>query len=135
MGDNLPAVDLGTGSRAVAVSAGALHTCALLDTGAVKCWGEGAYGRLGLGDAKNRGTGPKEMGDALPAVDLGARRTAVAVRAGGYHTCAILDGGGVACWGRGAEGQLGVGDTKGRGGRPNEMGDALPVVDLGGRVR
>jgi alpha-tubulin suppressor-like RCC1 family protein len=131
MGDALPAVDLGTGRKAIAVSAGTNHTCALLDTGAVKCWGQGDYGQLGLGDRKNRGGGPAEMGDALAAVDLGTGRKAIAVSAGGLHTCAVLDTGAVKCWGKGLFGRLGLGDAKSRGNAPTEMGDALPAVDLG----
>ena len=131
MGSALPPVDVGTGRTAVAVSAGGLHTCAVLDTGAVKCWGEADHGKLGLGDTKNRGGQPNEMGDALPAVDLGTGRTAVAVAAGGMHTCALLDTGAVKCWGDGTYGPLGFADQENRGDNPNEMGDALPPVDLG----
>ena len=131
MGDALPAVDLGTGRTALAVSAGFSHTCALLDTGAVKCWGKGDSGRLGIGDDNTRGDNPKEMGDALPAVDLGTGRTAVAVSAGGFHTCAVLDTGAVKCWGDGLSGQLGLGVTEIRGNDPSAMGDGLPAVDLG----
>ena len=42
-------VDLGTGRTAVEVAAGAVHTCALLDNGAVRCFGFGGDGRLGYG--------------------------------------------------------------------------------------
>jgi alpha-tubulin suppressor-like RCC1 family protein len=35
-----PTIDLGTGRTAVAISAGDLHTCALLDNASVKCWGD-----------------------------------------------------------------------------------------------
>lgn len=58
-----------------------------------QCFGKNNKGQLGLGDSDNRGDGESEMGDALPAVDLGANRTAVAVSAEGDRTCAILDNG------------------------------------------
>ena len=70
MGGNLPAVNLGTGTTAVAISAGRHHTCALLDDFSVKCWGSNEHGELGLGDTAVRGDGPNEMGDNLPTVKL-----------------------------------------------------------------
>lgn len=55
---------------------------------------------LGLGDALNRGDGPGEMGAALPAVDLGTGLAPVAVAAGWFHNCAMLQPGSVIkCWG------------------------------------
>ena len=57
MGDNLDAVDLGTGRTAKMISAGDVHTCAVLDDDSVKCWGDNDYGQLGLGDTSNRGDG------------------------------------------------------------------------------
>src|SRR5690606_5901957 len=66
----LPAVALGAGRSAVAVSSSGLHACALLDNGTVKCWGLNHAGQLGLGDTRNRGDDPGEMGDALPPVQL-----------------------------------------------------------------
>ena len=131
LGDALPVIPLGNGRAVAAVSAGAGHTCAILDTGAVRCWGAGGNGRLGLGDSENRGELPGEMGEALPAVDLGTDRTAVDVTAGQAHTCAILDDGAVKCWGANGNGQLGIGDAEDRGDGPGEMGDALPAVNLG----
>jgi hypothetical protein len=80
MGAALPAVDLGVGARALQIAAGRFHTCALVlpaggaaasRKGAVKCWGLAMYGQLGLGDQRARGAAASEMGDALPAVDLG----------------------------------------------------------------
>jgi cysteine-rich repeat protein len=131
MGDNLPAIDLGTGRTAVALAAGEMHTCAVLDDGHVKCWGYNTQGELGLGDTLNRGDAPNEMGDNLPAVDLGQGKKAVAIAVGSSHTCALLDDGHVKCWGMNAFSALGLGDNLSRGDAPNEMGDSLPAVDLG----
>jgi alpha-tubulin suppressor-like RCC1 family protein len=131
MGNSLPTVSLGKGLVAKALAAGVSHTCALLTTGQVKCWGDGVNGAIGTGDSNNRGDAPGEMGDALPFVDLGTGRTAKVIAAGGYHTCAILDTNQVKCWGAGSSGQLGVDDTSFRGNDPGEMGDALPIVNLG----
>ena len=50
MGEHLATVDLEPGWRVIQVAAGGAHTCALRDTGEVKCWGQGTYGQLGLGD-------------------------------------------------------------------------------------
>ncbi|HMQ24386.1 MAG TPA: hypothetical protein PKA98_00235 [Acidimicrobiales bacterium] len=131
MGANLLTVDLGTGRTATALATREDHTCAVLDDGSVKCWGGNATGQLGLGDTASRGDNPGEMGDDLPTVDLGAGRTATSVTTGNDYTCALLDGGDVKCWGDNADGRLGLGDTARRGDGPGEMGDALPVVELG----
>ncbi len=131
MGDNLPTVDLGTGRTATAITAGTDFTCALLDNARLKCWGRNADGQLGLGDTATRGDNANEMGDNLPTVDLGTGRTATAITAGGFHTCAVLDNGALKCWGANFGGQLGLGDTTKRGDNPGEMGDNLPAVDLG----
>ena len=40
MGDNLPAVSLGAGLTATAITCGSEHTCALISNGQLKCWGE-----------------------------------------------------------------------------------------------
>ena len=64
------------------VSAGGDHTCGILDTGAVACWGL---------DADGQSTPPAG--------------TFTEVSAGADHTCGILDTGAVACWGLDADGQ------------------------------
>ncbi|MFO0586856.1 MAG: hypothetical protein U0441_04925 [Polyangiaceae bacterium] len=130
MGDALPYVDLGAGRTAVQIAAGWDHTCALLDDGAVKCWGHNDFGQLGLGDTESRGNSLSDMGDHLPPVNLGEGLTVVQIAAGVGHTCAVTDVG-VKCWGRNDLGQLGLGDTDLRGDEPGEMGDTLPFVDLG----
>ena len=124
MGDNLPPVDLGTGRTAAAIAAGLAHTCAILDDGTAKCWGANTNGQLGQGDTAHRGNND-DMGDALPAIDLGSGRTATAISAGLAHTCAVLDDYSLKCWGSNSLGQLGQGDTEARGDEAGEMGDAL----------
>jgi hypothetical protein len=127
----MPAVALGTASAVIGAGVGS-HTCVLLADGVVKCWGANLSGQLGLGDALARGDAPGEMGANLPAVDLGAPATELSV--GGSHACALLQTGGMKCWGNNSYGQLGLGDTTHRGDQPAEMGAALPLVDVGGEV-
>ena len=122
-------IDLGA-HVAKAISAGDLHTCAILDDGSVRCWGFGATGRLGYGNAGNVGDGAPDPSVASAGpIDLGPGRTARAISAGGAHTCVILDTGAVLCWGYGGDGQLGYGDTNSVGavGTPGTVGP----VDLG----
>ncbi len=128
MGTALPAVDLPGAAQAIA--AGTDHTCALLTTGAVACWGRGTDGRLGAGDTRSRGATPGDMGAMLPLVALGG--PAVEIAAGATHTCARLASGGVTCWGDNVYGQLGIGDRDARGDGPGEMGTMLPLVALPG---
>ena len=124
-------VDLGPGRKAVAISAGSYHTCAILDDGSVRCWGYGANGRVGYGSTKNVGTMPATTPDKLGPVKLGAGRTAKAISAGGAHTCAVLDDGSVRCWGYGNEGQLGYGSTNNVGDTPARVPAKVGPVNLG----
>ena len=94
-------------------------TCALLQTGDVKCFGRNAEGELGQGDTTNRGDMAGQMGDALPRVPLVEQATAIA--AGQHSACALLASGSLQCWGDNSYGQLGLGDTQNRGDDPGEM--------------
>jgi alpha-tubulin suppressor-like RCC1 family protein len=127
MGDALPVVPLGEAAQAV--SAGVHHTCALLRSGAVKCWGLNDAGQLGQGTAENLGDAANELAN-MPAIRLGSGRTAIAIDVG-VHSCALLDDGAVKCWGSNANGELGQGDVAARGATPGTMGDALKEIDLG----
>ncbi|MFN3202835.1 MAG: fibrinogen-like YCDxxxxGGGW domain-containing protein [Bradymonadia bacterium] len=107
------------------------HHCALFDSGQVKCWGYNHHGSLGYGDTNYRGDAANEMGDNLPFVNLGTGRTAVQVNTGYISTCAILDDGGIKCWGYNAHAQLGHGNNTQRGDNAGEMGDSLQYTDMG----
>lgn len=131
MGNNLPFVDLGSGKKAIKISAGYRHVCAILQDQSLKCWGANFTGQLGLGDINHRGDNAGEMGDNLPTVDVGTGRTVIDVAGGEGHTCALLDDHTVKCWGKNDFGQLGQGNTANLGDGAGEMGDTLPVVNLG----
>ena len=118
-------VGLGPGRTAVAVSAGAAFSCAILDTGSVRCWGDGNQGQLGYGNTED--IGDNETPGSVGPVDLGPGRTAVAITTGQYHTCAILDDGQVRCWGYGPH--LGYGNTFSIG--DNETPGSAGPVDFG----
>ena len=88
----------------VQISVGGYHTCALTSSGGVKCWGHGDYGQLG-----NDGTADTDH--PVDVVDGDGSTTPLAniiqVSGGYLYTCALTSSGGVKCWGRGANGQLG----------------------------
>ena len=127
--DELPSAvgPVALGARALSVSVGGRHSCAVLEDGNVRCWGEGTFGQLGYGTTNNVGDGGRGQSDTPESagpVALGTAATAIA--AGGRHTCALLAGGTVRCWGYGASGQLGYGTTSFVS-APSQVGD----VDLG----
>ena len=130
MGEDLLTVNLGTGRTAKAISAGNEHTCAILDNDTVKCWGRGDSGELGQGSGDTLGHTDGHMA-ALEAIDLGEGRKVKAIASGYRYNCALLDNAEVKCWGLGDEGQLGNGKTDNLGDAASEMGEGLPVVDLG----
>ena len=87
---------------------------------------------MGLGDVENRGDDPNEMGDYLETVDLGTNFVAQSVGTGGYYSFAVSTEGALKAWGYGE--RLGYGTMYQRGNEPNETGDYLPEVDLGGNL-
>ena len=99
---------------AIAIAAGYLHTCALLSGGTVQCWGYNAYGQLG--------DGTYNAGSNVP-MSVSGMTGATATAAGGGHTCALISGGSVQCWGRNSLGQLG-------NGTPNSSSVPVGVVGL-----
>jgi hypothetical protein len=73
-------------------------SCALLTTGAVRCWGDNTLGQVGNGATMNAFT---------PGITVASN--AVSLASGANHSCALLDDGGVLCWGTGTSGQVGNG--------------------------
>jgi len=95
---------LGLPSRATAISAGAVHTCALVADGSAYCWGQNVRGQLGIGSTQNQNR-------ATPVVG-GLRFRSI--YAGGAETCGVTVDGVEYCWGMNQDGQLGDGTRENR---------------------
>ena len=129
LGDDETPASAGTvniGGTATAITAGSVHTCALLSTGAVTCWGPGVSGRLGYGNTTT--IGDNETPASAGTVNIGG--TATAITAGDEHTCALLSTGAVTCWGGNLQGQLGYGNTTTIG--DDETPASAGTVNIGG---
>ncbi|HEY0672863.1 MAG TPA: hypothetical protein VGD27_11375 [Longimicrobiales bacterium] len=84
------------------VTVGDMHSCALSETGAAYCWGDGLSGQLGTGRAES----------SSYAVRVAGSRSFSSIDAGGRHTCALTAAGQAYCWGENDTGQLGTGDRE-----------------------
>ena len=104
------------------------HTCVLTylppDSGPIEkhiaCWGSNVYGQLGRGNTNHRGDELWEYADWLPISNVAA------VYTGGWVTCITTTTGAVKCWGHGASGTLGLGNTNNMGDAPGEV----PTPDI-----
>ena len=131
MGDALSEVSVGSDRWVKSLALGDWHTCAVLDDGSLKCWGNNSHGQLGMGsDVPSIGGEALQMGDALLPVSIGEGVTDVV--AGYQHTCALTDSGRVACFGDNSEGQLGLGDRDSRGLEGSDLSNVF--VELDGRA-
>jgi alpha-tubulin suppressor-like RCC1 family protein len=92
------------------VAAGSTQTCAVDETGGIRCWGSNAYGVFGDGTYANPGGPTMEVGRVKGV------STAVSVSIGqNDHACALLSDRTVVCWGNNVDGQLGDGSRRGSG--------------------
>lgn len=118
-------VDVGHEIRSV--HAGPLRTCVITVDHQLVCWGANHSGELGYGHTET--IGDDEPASAAGIIDVGGPVVDVALSSG--HTCALLDGGDVRCWGIRTAG-LGAGYQVGESIGDDEPPSSMPPVALGG---
>ncbi len=85
------------------ISLGDNYACAVLEDGAVKCWGSNAGGQLGSGIAY--------LNSSYVPITIEGISGAVDIFTGRNHVCALLTDGSTKCWGDNSYSQLGIEDT------------------------
>src|SRR5262249_14653535 len=95
------------------VTAGGAYTCGLTTVETVYCWGDNAYGQLGIGTIGGQYLVPQPI--LSPGVAI------IDVTAGYLHACAITSQFTVYCWGWNQFGQLGIGTSGGTVPTPTVM--------------
>ncbi len=101
------------------LDAGWWHSCALLDSGEVQCWGGNYYGELGRDPSLTTTS-------AAPFEIQGFASTPQHLVSGDYHACVLTEAGSVQCWGRPNEGQLGRMTSPGPSWQPDAV-SGLPA--------
>jgi len=113
----------------VQVTTGKEFSCARDAGGQIWCWGRNNSGQLGIGS-----TSPPLSRAAKTLLSNGnGLADAVHVVAGDEHACAIRDNGSLWCWGRNADGQLGIGSTQAQTSAHQVIGEnELPLQGISG---
>jgi alpha-tubulin suppressor-like RCC1 family protein len=81
------------------ISGSNLHYCAVTTSAGAKCWGQGTVGKLGNGSTSDTGA---------PTNVTGLTSGVLQVAAGTQHSCALMNNGGIKCWGQNSNSQLGA---------------------------
>lgn len=137
-------VTLEDGELARRVVAGDSVGCALLQDGAVRCWGSNTWGTLGTGTRCNSGderacdgtTEPRPIRDVQGLGDAFIS----SLQLNQAHACALDNRGGLWCWGRNDQSRAGypdarVGVTLRQTPGPVDLGADVSVVSVGLGVR
>lgn len=101
-------VQIGTNSNWYAIAAGAGHTLALRQDGALWAWGWNDKGQLGSASTRNSYE-PRQVGIGTDPMRQIFDSKWTAISANGHHTLALRDDGSLWAWGNNNTGQLGLG--------------------------
>ena len=115
-----------TGITAISVADNGYSACAIGASGAVWCWGYGAYGQLGLGDMANSSIAAPVLVSATGGPVTGF----TTISASYYDTCGMKSDNTVWCWGDNYYGNLGIG-TDGMGTASRYVPYPTQVQNLG----
>lgn len=92
------------------LTAGDYHTCAIVESGRVYCWGSNGYGQLGIGATAAPDTCSDGYGctNTPMLVTISGNPIIKSIISGHGHTCALDTTGKVYCWGENNVDQLGI---------------------------
>ena len=108
-------------SGATDIAAGNAHTCAVVAGGEVRCWGGNNWGQVGNGS---------HGGNWLTPVAVAGLSGVTDIVAGELHTCAVVAGGQVRCWGSNYYGELGDGSGATRQWTPVAVAGVSGATDI-----
>src|SRR5207245_9038449 len=78
---SVPVTVVNHSSGVAAIAVGANHSCAVMSSGALQCWGYNQFGQLGNGSTTNA---------TVPGSVSGLSSGVVAVSGGDWHSCALF---------------------------------------------
>jgi alpha-tubulin suppressor-like RCC1 family protein len=116
-----PVPVVGLTTVVLTVTAGTNHTCAVMESGAAKCWGANGSGQLGNNSS---------LSARSPTAVAGLDANVLSIVAGDLHSCALMANGAVKCWGGNTAGQLGTGNNTGAPGPVDVLGLGGPASSI-----
>lgn len=99
---NTPQTIAGLSGAVSKLRTGDSFACVLMTNGSIQCWGANGSGQLGNGTSGTTEKTPVTVSAIPGVIDLATATS---------HTCALLTGGTVRCWGDNSRGQVGIGNT------------------------
>jgi alpha-tubulin suppressor-like RCC1 family protein len=133
MGNDLPKVPFTNGTWPIDLALGEHHTCAILNTNGVKCWGRADLGQLGNESPTTISTRSAiiNLSEISFGILNGSALSVKILSANAHNNCAVLSNDSIKCFGYNLYGELGQGrTTREIGDAAGEMGGPLPTTLL-----